>query len=98
VTLPTVSFLDSVGGRGQPRALRPMFRELRWAAIDLQPRWAQRLLRFSPGAAAPLRRAAVWTALNGMRYGAGPLREVTSARARVAAAAAPADRSVELVS
>jgi uncharacterized protein (DUF2236 family) len=87
VTLPTVAFLDSVGGRGQPRAIRPIFRELQWAAIDLQPAWAKRLLRtprFEP--AAPLRRAAIWATLNGIRYGAGPLKEVEQARRRVGTA------------
>ncbi len=87
VTLPTVAFLDSVGGRGQPRALRPIFRELQWAAIDLQPDWAKRLLR-TPRVerTAPLRRAAIWATVNSIRYGAGPLREVADARSRAAAA------------
>jgi uncharacterized protein (DUF2236 family) len=90
VTLPTVAFLDSVGGRGGPRLARPISRELRWAAIDLQPNWAKRLLRHPRrDVTAPLRRGAIWATLNGLRYGAGPLREVTEARNRAAAAVPP---------
>lgn len=85
VTLPTVSFLASLAGREQPRLLHPVLRQLRWAVLDLQPDWARSLLRFVPGPTARLRRAAVWSALNGIRYGAGPLREITDARARAAA-------------
>jgi len=96
VTLPTVAFLDSLGGRGGPRLGRPISRELRWAAIDLQPDWAKRLLREpTHDRTAPVRRAALWATLNGIRYGAGPLREVTEARARVAASAE--DRGAALV-
>jgi len=82
VTLPTIGYLASLAGREQPRVLRPVLCELRWAVLDLQPDWAQQLLRVQPSALARARRAAVWCALNGIRYGAGPLREVTEARAR----------------
>jgi uncharacterized protein (DUF2236 family) len=83
VTVPTIAYLASLAGREQPAVLRPVLRELRWAVLDLQPDWAQGLLRVPQHPSlARVRRAAVWSALNGIRYGAGPLREVTEARAR----------------
>jgi len=85
VTLPTIAYLASLAGRGQPRMLRPVLHELEWAVIDLQPDWAQALLRApKPGPTAALRRAAMRTALNGIHYGAGPLPEVVQARRRIA--------------
>jgi uncharacterized protein (DUF2236 family) len=92
VTMPTVSFLSSLAGREQPRVIRPVLRQLEWAVLDLQPDWAQTLLRFSPGPTARMRRAATWCAINGIRYGAGPLPEVTDARARALAPKASAWR------
>ncbi len=83
VTLPTISFLASVAGREQPPVLRPVLHQLQWAVLDLQPDWAQALLRVpAAGPTASVRRAAVWCAVNGIRYGAGPLPEVTQARRR----------------
>lgn len=94
VTLPTIAFLDSVGGRGGPRRGRPLSRELRWAALDLQPDWAKQLLRHPcHDVTAPVRRAAIRAALNGVRYGAGPLREVSEARVRATTAPAVDDLS-----
>jgi uncharacterized protein (DUF2236 family) len=87
VTLPTTSFLAGLGGQGHPLAVRPVLKQLQWAVLDLQPDWAQTLLRFDPGRTAALRRATTWSALNAVRYGAGPLREVRDARRRVGFAA-----------
>jgi hypothetical protein len=71
--------------------VRPALDLFRWTIYDLQPRWAQRLLRM-PATSAPerlVRRTIIRAALNGLHYSAGPLREVREARAR--ASAAPAD-------
>lgn len=85
VTMPTVEFFAGLGGKVAPAPLRPTLRMLRWAVTDLQPRWAQRLLNVPPASDASirLRRAAVWSALNGIHYAAGPLPETRAARARV---------------
>lgn len=91
VMLPTVAFLDALAGTDHPWILRPVLRQLQWVTLDLQPEWARGLLRVQPaGPTVPLRRGAMWTALNGIRYGAGPLREVKAARQR--SEAVPASR------
>lgn len=88
VTMPTVELLGSLNSHSNPLPVRAVAGMLEWALIDLQPDWAQQLLRFPHHSAATTfaRRAAVWSALNGVRYGAGPLREARQARTRVAAA------------
>ena len=88
VTMPTVELLGSLNSHSNPLPVRAVTGMTEWALIDLQPDWAQQLLRFPHHSAATTfaRRAAVWSALNGVRYGAGPMRETRQARARVAAA------------
>lgn len=90
VTMPTVEFLAGLGGAVSPAPLRPALRLLQWAVLDLQPRWAQRLLRVPRSSSTSIRlhRAAMWSALNGIHYAAGPLPETRAARARVGLPAA----------
>jgi uncharacterized protein (DUF2236 family) len=85
VTMPSADYFAGLGGEGVPWPLRPALSMLQWAVIDLQPGWAKKLLRFPHygPVTTKLRRAAVWSALNGARYGAGPLPETRAARARV---------------
>lgn len=88
VTMPSAEYFASLGGKGTPWPLRSTTSLLQWAVIDLQPGWAKKLLRVPPSSRTSrrLRRAAVWAAVNGVEYGAGPLREPRAARARVGVA------------
>lgn len=84
VTVPSAEFFASLAGRDLPAPLRPAARMLQWAVIDLQPTWAKQLLRVPPERPVSwrVRRAAVWAAVNGVQYGAGPLPETRAARVR----------------
>jgi uncharacterized protein (DUF2236 family) len=81
--MPTVAYLASLAGREQPRVIRPVLRQLKWAVVDLQPDWARSLLRHRSTPVDLIRRTAVWSAVNGLHYGAGPLPEVVAAPRRV---------------
>lgn len=87
VTPPTVETLKLTDPRLRPLPLRPMFGLVQWTLLDLQPRWAQELLRFSTPVRGEraARRATVKTILNTLHYGAGPISEARQARRRAAA-------------
>jgi uncharacterized protein (DUF2236 family) len=89
VTPPTVDTLALTAPESNPLPLRPFLDVLQWSVLDLQPEWAQRLLRVRrrsrPETLA--RRAAMWSVVNGMHYGTGPINEVRQARSRVRSAA-----------
>ncbi|MBE1537707.1 oxygenase MpaB family protein [Actinomadura algeriensis] len=57
-----------------------------WAARDMLPEWAQKLALYQPPNPLVLRarRAALWTAINGLYEATGPIREFREAKARVA--------------
>ena len=84
VTMPCADFFATLRPVRGPLPLRPALGLFEWAVIDLQPSWAKRLLRVPPESrlSRSAHRAAVWAALNGVRYGAGPMRETKAARAR----------------
>jgi uncharacterized protein (DUF2236 family) len=88
LTPPAASSFDSFDPSNFPLALRPTIELFQWAISDLQPHWAQRLLRMPRTSPAEtfVRRSVMRAVLNGLHYGAGPLREVREARARVRAA------------
>lgn len=88
LTPPFANTLHQVDPRHAPLHLRPTLDLFAWAVADLQPVWAQRLMRF-PRTSGPerfVRESLIKTTLNGLHYGAGPIRDVRDARARVAAA------------
>lgn len=87
VTQPTVDTLRLTDPGRNPLALRPMLDLTQWALLDLQPRWAQELLRVPRRSRAETaaRRAAVWSGVNALHYSAGPIAEARQARARAAA-------------
>jgi uncharacterized protein (DUF2236 family) len=83
---PAAEYFDMMDPARASLALRPLVDLFRWTVYDLQPGWAQKLLRM-PRASLPerlARRASMGALVNGLHYGAGPLREVREARARVA--------------
>lgn len=87
VTMPTVDLLTSFNSHNSPMPVRAATGLAEWALLDLQPSWAKKLLRvpWYSTASVLARRTAVWSALNAVRYGAGPLRETRQARSRVTA-------------
>jgi uncharacterized protein (DUF2236 family) len=89
VTQPTIETLKLTDPYRRPLALRPMFELVQWTLLDLQPQWAQELLRFRRPSRAQRasRRAATRAALNALHYGSGPIREARQARRRAAAGA-----------
>ncbi|MBJ7329464.1 MAG: DUF2236 domain-containing protein [Solirubrobacteraceae bacterium] len=93
LTPPFASTLNHVDPRHAPLHLRPTLDLFAWTVADLQPRWAQLLIRF-PTTSRPerlIRESLVKATLNGLHYGAGPIPDVRDARAR---AAAPVDADV----
>jgi uncharacterized protein (DUF2236 family) len=88
VTQPTIETLALTDPKSNPLPLRPILELLQWSVLDLQPEWAQRLLRVRRRSRAETlaRRVAMWSALNAMHYGPGPIAEVRQARARIRAA------------
>jgi uncharacterized protein (DUF2236 family) len=87
VTPPCAAFFDQLSPHHYPLALRPAMSLVEWALIDLQPRWAQLMLRHKPVSRIEkrMRRAAIWSAVNGLHYGAGGIREARIAERRAAA-------------
>ncbi len=85
VTMPTVDTLNALSPRRTPLPVRAITDLLEWAVLDLQPGWAKKLLRVPRYSPAELvaRRAAVWSVINAIQYGAGPIRETRQARGRV---------------
>jgi uncharacterized protein (DUF2236 family) len=96
LTPPAAQSFDAFEPSKHPLPLRPAVDLFRWTIYDLQPRWAQRLLRMPPTSVPEklVRRTIIRAALNGLHYSAGPLREVREARIR-AGAAPVADREPE---
>jgi uncharacterized protein (DUF2236 family) len=86
VTAPTVETLKLTDPMLRPIPLRPMFDLVQWMLLDLQPPWAQELLRFRPGnlVERTARRTAIKLGINAAHYGAGPIHEVRQARSRAA--------------
>jgi uncharacterized protein (DUF2236 family) len=87
VTPPTIETLKLTDPHRRPLPLRPIFELVQWMLLDLQPPWAQELLRF-PQRSRPeraARRAAVKAGLNAAHYGSGPIAEARLARRRAAA-------------
>lgn len=84
VTAPTIETLKLTDPQRRPLPLRPMFDLVQWMLLDLQPQWAQELLRFRRPSRAEqtARRTAVKTTLNAMHYGPGPIAEARQARRR----------------
>jgi uncharacterized protein (DUF2236 family) len=87
VTPPTIETLKLTDPHRRPLPLRPAFELVQWSLLDLQPYWAQELLRFNPSGRAErlARRLVVKTGLNAVHYGAGPIAEARQARRRAAA-------------
>lgn len=87
VTMPTADFLRNLDGVALPLPVRPASALFKWALLDLLPPWAKRLIgvRRSPRAVTLMRRAAMWSALNGLQFAAGELREPRQARVRASA-------------
>jgi uncharacterized protein (DUF2236 family) len=65
---------------------------LDWAVRDTMPKWAKQLIGHTDPnpIERAARRAAVWSIINGLHTAAGPTREFTEAKARVAAGIDPA--------
>jgi uncharacterized protein (DUF2236 family) len=86
VTQPTIETLKLTDPRRRPLPLRPAFDLVQWTLLDLQPAWAQELLRVASVSAVErlARRTAMRALLNAVHYGAGPLDEVRQARQRAA--------------
>jgi uncharacterized protein (DUF2236 family) len=87
VTPPTVETLKLTDPARRPLPLRPMFDLIQWALLDLQPGWAQELLRFRPGGLVEraAKRAAIKSLVGTFHHAAGPIEEVRQARRRAAA-------------
>jgi uncharacterized protein (DUF2236 family) len=95
VTPPAIDVLALTDPASNPLLLRPLFDLAQWAVLDLQPSWAQRLLRVPRRSRVETaaRRAAVWSGLNAAHYGGGgPIREARQARARAGSEATADDR------
>jgi uncharacterized protein (DUF2236 family) len=86
VTQPTIETLRLTDPRLRPLPLRPIFDLLQWTLLDLQPQWAQDLLRVRPSSRIErtARRVAMRSLANTVHYGAGPIDEVRQARRRAA--------------
>src|SRR5947209_1256623 len=74
---PAAEYFALMDPARAPLPLRPLVDLFSWTVCDLQPDWAQKLLRM-PRTSFPerlARRTTMRALMNGLHYGAGPLRE-----------------------
>jgi uncharacterized protein (DUF2236 family) len=85
VTMPTIAAIKGLPAL-LPRPLRPAIDLAVWTMMDLQPEWAQDLLRVAPinRIEAALRRSTVRVTLNAAHFGTGGIREARVSRMRTA--------------